>query len=296
MNPEVRRPTIHHHPNAFRDALSFTAAESGFSPRLIEKDYYCTLLLHDLSGLWNSGLIFKGGTSLSKVHAGFYRLSEDLDFIIPVDVDVSRSVRREKIEPVKQHFASIPIRLSELQIIEAFIGNNLSKQYLGRIGYLSAVTGQIESIVIEVGLREPLLTKPLKARAKTLLRTPETNSESAEQPDVTVLSTIETYAEKIRAALSRQEPKIRDYYDIAFAINAGLIDPQDAELKRLVGLKLAVPGNAPIDISASKKEKLSSQIDSELKSVLRADDHAKFQFNEMFDIVAQIVIDSEGEH
>ena len=38
-------------------------------------------------------LTFKGGTSLNKIHAGFYRLSEDLDFSISMPVDSARSDR-----------------------------------------------------------------------------------------------------------------------------------------------------------------------------------------------------------
>ncbi len=295
MNHESCLPAIHLQPEEFRADLSYTAATTGFNQRLIEKDYFCTLLLHDFASLFDSGLIFKGGTSLSKVHAGFYRLSEDLDFIIPVELDVSRRARREKIEPIKRHFASIPSRHSELQIIESFVASNSSKQYIGRIGYQSAVSEQVESVVIEVSLREPLLTPPLMARARTLLSNRDESPARVEQPNVTVLSTIETYAEKIRAALSRREPKIRDFYDIAYAIRAGLIDSSDSELRRLVGLKLAVPGNEPVDVSASKLQTLSRQSDTELKSVLRPDDHANFQLDEMFNIVAQIAADLERQ-
>ena len=63
----------HEDPLRFRDAPAFTEAESGFSSRLIEKDYYCSLLLHDLLVLFQQGLVFKGGTCLSKVHAEFFR-------------------------------------------------------------------------------------------------------------------------------------------------------------------------------------------------------------------------------
>ena len=58
---------------AFVEAARFTAAKTGFDPRLVEKDYFCTLLLAELSG--PDGLVFKGGTCLAKVHADFYRLS-----------------------------------------------------------------------------------------------------------------------------------------------------------------------------------------------------------------------------
>jgi len=64
----------------FREAIRFTSAETAFSTRLIEKDYFCTLMLSYFST--SAEMVFKGGTCLAKVHAGFYRLSEDLDFAI----------------------------------------------------------------------------------------------------------------------------------------------------------------------------------------------------------------------
>jgi hypothetical protein len=42
--------TIGYHEDSqpFRDAVRFTAAQTEFSERLIEKDYYCTFVLADL--------------------------------------------------------------------------------------------------------------------------------------------------------------------------------------------------------------------------------------------------------
>ena len=50
---------------------------------LIEKDYYCSLILNYFFN-GDTSLVFKGGTCLSKVYVDFYRLSEDLDLIITV--------------------------------------------------------------------------------------------------------------------------------------------------------------------------------------------------------------------
>ena len=69
-----------------REAVSYTAAETGFSARLIEKDYFCSVALEYLARECGN-LTFKGGTCLSKIHGGFYRLSEDLDFSIPTVLD-----------------------------------------------------------------------------------------------------------------------------------------------------------------------------------------------------------------
>ena len=67
---------LHEDVALFGEALRFTAAETGFISRLIEKDYFCTLVLRYLCEA-DVTLIFKGGTCLAKVHAGFYRLSEE---------------------------------------------------------------------------------------------------------------------------------------------------------------------------------------------------------------------------
>jgi len=49
MNASKTEPLeIHDNTALFREALRFTAAETGFIPRLIEKDYFCTLVLQHL--------------------------------------------------------------------------------------------------------------------------------------------------------------------------------------------------------------------------------------------------------
>ena len=88
--PEPTLIRLHEDPDLFREAVNFTAAETAFAPRLIEKDYFCTVLLEYLAAA-NDALVFKGGTCLAKVHAGFYRLSEDLDFVIPMPTAAPRA-------------------------------------------------------------------------------------------------------------------------------------------------------------------------------------------------------------
>jgi len=73
---KAQRISAHEDVALFRDALRFTAAESGFTPRLIEKDYFATLLLEYLTTVEGTELVFKGGTCLTKIHSELYRLSE----------------------------------------------------------------------------------------------------------------------------------------------------------------------------------------------------------------------------
>jgi predicted nucleotidyltransferase component of viral defense system len=85
---------FHEDPALFREAINFTAAETAFLPALIEKDYFCTVLLAQVTPANNAGLVFKGGTCLAKVHFGFHRLSEDLDFGISVPITAKRKQRQ----------------------------------------------------------------------------------------------------------------------------------------------------------------------------------------------------------
>jgi len=85
-------------PDDLRAAIRFTAEETGFLPRLLEKDYFCSVVLEAIAAA-DVPLVFKAGTCLAKVHAGFFRLSEDLDFSISTPLDATRAERRRAIAP-----------------------------------------------------------------------------------------------------------------------------------------------------------------------------------------------------
>jgi predicted nucleotidyltransferase component of viral defense system len=101
-----------------RAALTFTESATDFSARLVEKDYYCSLLLHDFALAFQQGMVFKGGTCLSKVYVDFYRFSEDLDFVIPVEIKASRSDRRTLITHFRGHLTRLSERLPCFHVAE----------------------------------------------------------------------------------------------------------------------------------------------------------------------------------
>lgn len=278
----------HDDPAQFREALTFTESGTGFSARLVEKDYYCSLVLHGLAAAFQQGLIFKGGTCLSKVHADFYRLSEDLDFVISMDTVASRGVCRNRIAPIKDLFANLATQLPCFQVAKALTGSNNSKQYIGGLSYTSLVTGQHERLTVEVGLREPVLSATEPRLAHTLLIDPLRRRPVLQPISVVVLSFHETYAEKLRAALTRRDPAIRDYYDIHHAVTANSLNLSDSTLITLLRHKLAVPGNLPVDVSHTRFTALQRQLESQLKPVLRTADFARFDLERIFAMVAQL--------
>jgi len=271
----------------FQEAVSFTASETGFVPRLIEKDYFCTVLLEYLTTA-RAELIFKGGTCLAKVHAGFYRLSEDLDFVIPTPVDASRSQRRRLAEASKRLVGAIVGRVPAMRIVVPLAGANDSTQYSAVIGYDSLLAVREETIKIEIGLREPLLRSAPPAEARTLLLDPISGAPLVPAVLVPCLSREEAMAEKLRAALSRREPAIRDFYDVDHAVRRLGLRVRDPVLIELVREKLAVPGNAPIDVSTARLTALKLQLESQLKPVLRDEDFAEFDLERTFAAVSDL--------
>jgi predicted nucleotidyltransferase component of viral defense system len=271
----------------FREAVDFTAAATGFPSRLIEKDYFCTVLLQHMAAT-DSELVFKGGTCLAKVHANLYRLSEDIDFAIPTPVDASRSHRSRRARDLKSAVKRIDQELAGIRVTTAMTGANNSTQYIAVLGYSSLVSPQEETIKIEVGLREPLILPSMQAEVRTLLLDPVNELPMVPLPSVECLSWEEAMAEKFRAALSRRDVAVRDFYDIDHAVHRLGFPVLGRGFVELVSEKLAVPGNESIDVSAGRLDNLRLQVDPELRPVLRAQDFAEFNLERAFAKVVEV--------
>ncbi len=287
MTPsEASRLRWHEDAVLFRETISFTAARTGFSGRLVEKDYFATIVIEYLSAV--SSLVFKGGTCLSKVWSSFRRLSEDLDFTIPTPFMATRRERSGAATNLKQAMVELPRRLPGLRIVESVRGANASTHYSATVGYRSVLTGGSGVLLVEVGIREPLLQPAVLGLASTVLLDPVSGERLVPAIPVLCLSRTEAYAEKFRAALTRREAAIRDFFDIAVAVREGGLDPFDPELTRLVGLKLAVPGNGPVNLSEERLRELMRQLEPQLEPVLRVRDLEKFDLGEAIEIVRAV--------
>ena len=276
-------------PDLFREALAYTEAKTGFQASMIETDYYCSLVLATLFRKEGS-LVFKGGTCISKVYTEFYRLSEDLDFIIPVATNRTRKQRRAEIKSTKRAFDDLPEHIPGITISEHLVGHNENRQYLGTLAYSSAVIDKKEQIKIEIGLREPLLLPSQFGVAKTLVQNPFI----AGQPmlpayEVQAISLAEDYAEKVRAALTRREPAIRDFFDLSpLVIDKIGLDLQDSHFLAMVREKVNVTGKDSVDVSPERKIALDQQLEKQLRPVLRVSDFLQFDLATTFERIVHI--------
>jgi predicted nucleotidyltransferase component of viral defense system len=269
-------------PDLFREHIQSTARRTGFRGELVEKDFYCSAILDHLAGPFRRAVAFKGGTCLSKVYAGFYRLSEDLDFSISIPTGASRGERSEKMNPVKEVCRTLAADLPGILELEPIHGVNASKQYIGTWGYRSVLSGETERIKVEVGLREPLLLPMEEGHVNTLLQNAFTGEALVAPLSLGVMAQQELWAEKVRAALSRREPAIRDLFDLDYACERRVLDLSDPSVLDMVRGKLSIPGNDPADVSEERLRALSGQVEGQLRPVLRDSEFASFNLSRVW--------------
>lgn len=260
-------------------AIRQTAHRTGFIPDLIEKDYYCSLILKAIFSNSSHHLVFKGGTLLNKVHVGFYRLSEDLDFSVSISEGTSRKTKSALMEPIKTILDDIVSKIDGISFRDPFKGHNSSSQYNACFEYESISSGEKDTILFDIGLREEIIISPATLNAQTLVTDPITGNFLIEPYPVQCLTKAEAYAEKLRATLTRAKPAIRDIFDLYYALRNQIINFNDKELQGLAKIKLSKPEPLEIDLSESKKQILRSQLDAQLKPVLREEDYKQFDFD-----------------
>ncbi len=268
----------HQDRNSFRDSIRFIEGKTGFSARLIEKDYYCSLVLRELVKE-RTGLVFKGGTLLNKVYAGFYRLSEDLDFTISTDSKTTRGERSKNAKLLKAIVSALPSSVHGVRLEKPLAGSNKSMQYNAIVIYDSVLIEKTESILVEISQREKVHEPVFKA-ASTLVQDPYTEAPLVPLFDVPCLSKGEAYAEKVRAALTRKEAAIRDLYDLDHALRHDHMPLKDSGWLTLIRKKFQVAGNGQIQTSAERKAAFKAQLETNLRPVLRDQDFSTFDFEQ----------------
>jgi predicted nucleotidyltransferase component of viral defense system len=284
LPPEL---TLHQDADFFREAVRHTAARTGFVPRLIEKDYFCSVLLAYLAAA-EPRLVFKGGTCLSKIHCGFFRLSEDLDFAISLPASATRKRRRTEVERSKSAVAEVAHGVPAFRVALPLAGANESAQYNGEVTYRSLVGGGDETIKIEISLREPVLLPAIQGHAATALLDPIDDGPLVPPVVVACLAYREAMAEKLRAALTRREVAIRDYFDLDHAVTTLGLD-----LTALIDLarqKVTIPGGDTIAIGPDRFAELHAQVETRLRPVLRPSDLERFDLKRVFEAVRRAAV------
>jgi len=256
-----------------KEEIGRLSAKTKFSSKLLEKDYHLTRILHKISEQKIKNLVFKGGTCLNKCYLGFYRLSEDLDFIYNEDV---KSLSKPQIKRILDE-----LRRKLFEILNALefrtnkeLGNGwkmLTSIDEPRItgleiitNYDSLIDNSIQAIKIDVSFREKL-RKPTKMR---IIRHEFIDALGGQilkkDVEIEVINLAENFAEKFRALLLRKNIAIRDIYDIYFILKKGILKIN----KEIIGLIL-------LKINESKKDNFTKQ------DLIKFIDHLGFKLSDL---------------
>ncbi len=281
---------LHQNKDEFLKILERASANTGFPLRMLEKDYYLTIILSDIKRLSND-LILKGGTCLNKIYYSYYRLSEDLDFTLKLSKDnTTRSMRRNAIRPIKESIKSFAESYDMNIKNENKAGHRESAQYIYYLNYISVVLDKEESIKLEIGLRfNPVLPAESHEISHNFLH-PFTGKPLFSSGRVMCLALKELVAEKMRAAATRITIAPRDFYDLGYLLKTGF-DFKDRELITLFKMKLKEDGFSSDlrkyshNLGRAKEEinGMKSRFDDELFPVLTVRERESFSLQGTLD-------------
>ncbi len=102
---------LHNDHNKFNLLVTQTRSYFYIRPDLVEKDYYVTMILRELSKR-KDYVVFKGGTSLSKCHKVIKRFSEDID--ITIDTKISQGQMKDLKETIKDIADSLGLNIPNI--------------------------------------------------------------------------------------------------------------------------------------------------------------------------------------
>lgn len=99
---------LHENRDAFKALISSVSECTDIREDIIEKDYYLTLLLFELSEKQDTlPAYFKGGTALYKAIGRMIRFSEDIDITVDID-NCSNSQKKSRLEKSSNKYHSLP--------------------------------------------------------------------------------------------------------------------------------------------------------------------------------------------
>lgn len=88
---------LHHDKEAFEELVIAASSELRIPANIVEKDYYVTLALRELSRRIK-GMVFKGGTSLTKCYQLLDRFSEDIDISYAASEGIPGESRKRQLK------------------------------------------------------------------------------------------------------------------------------------------------------------------------------------------------------
>ena len=226
---------LHENKKEFTEAIQAASDNLDISPVFIEKDYWITKVLKELSQSKNANsVVFKGGTSLTKAHKLIQRFSEDVDIAV---LDVSKLSGNQVKTLIRTVEKDISKDLTEIEVpgvTSKFSKYRKSVFTYPLTGNFKISAGVSNNLIIEVNsFANPLPYETLEIKSFITEFLEKTKSDDLikkyelEPFNLKVLGKKQTLLEKIVSLIrfSFEEnvnksiaSKIRHFYDIHFLL------------------------------------------------------------------------------
>jgi len=250
----------------------------GFDAYKLEKDFLLTVIL---IFIWRhyKELIFKGWTCLNKIYLDYFRLSEDLDFV--VINKWNRTERKAMLEDYKQRLTK-DLAILWLEITDQRTKYNEDRQWIFNFSYTSLIDNSPQNIQIDITMKEQLEIEPTSKHIKSIFISKTMEESIFVENTITCMEFDEIVAEKTRASLTRSQPAIRDFFDVWYIKNFAKFDFN--KVMDLIEIKLAEADHIyTIDESF---DLLNKQIETDLRPVLKK--NFEFDLKEIFEFIKQL--------
>ena len=142
--------TLHTNKQDFNELIRLTASHFGILPEFIEKDYWITLILCNLSqSTHKSSVVFKGGTSLTKGYRLINRFSEDIDIAL-LDEKLTGNALKTKIRKIEKAITADLTEIEEAGVTRK--GSVYRKSLFQYPSYINTrfVTNVQKRIIVEI--------------------------------------------------------------------------------------------------------------------------------------------------
>ena len=170
-------------------------------------------------------------------------------------------------------------------------GFDNSRQYVFKAKYPSVLTAKDDIIKIEISLRQPPIDKPINTEIKHFYQDPFTGEDLFPRGKILSLSWNEAVAEKLKAAISRKDVAIRDYYDL-WQIAETKFSFHNKRFIELFQKKLNGEGyqgnfRRNFGLTQDKVALLHRRVETDLMPVIRADE--QFDLDKVFERFDQVL-------
>lgn len=222
---------LHNNTKFFSDIIRATSQRLSISELFVEKDYWITFVLSNLSKSKHaSNAVFKGGTSLSKGFNLINRFSEDVDIAIIEDNKTGNKIKAI-IRSIEKEMTQ---GLSELQVDGLTSKGSKFRKSVFEYAGIDAKDKNNKLIVELNSFSNPFPFKPLLIKSFVFDFLTQTQNEKYIQQyglkpfEVNVLNKEQTLLEKMASlirfsfcdnAAEGVSKKIRHFYDLYFLMN-----------------------------------------------------------------------------